>query len=159
MHTHYMKPAGAGAPKQAIRPQAPPRYLRGGMVMKKLVTVFTIMLCIAIASPVFARGYSHGRYSHGGYSHHGGHNHTGIGIAFGLAGGLLLGSALAYSAAPPPRTVVYGPYPPDAVVVQPGVCLEDQTVYGEWRVNRYTGRQVWVSFPYPEIHRYQVPCR
>lgn len=125
--------------------------------MKKIVAVFTIMLCIVIASPVFARGYSHG--GHGGYSHYSGHNRTGIGIAFGLAGGLLLGSALAYSAAPPPRTVVYGPYPPDAVVAQPGICLEDRTVYGEWRVNRYNGRRVWVSFRNPVIQRFQIPCR
>jgi len=124
--------------------------------MKKIFAVFTIILCIAIASPVFARGYSHG--GHRGYSHHGGHHNTGIGIAFGLAGGLLLGSALAYSAAPPPRTVVYGPYPPDAVVSRPGICLEDRTVYGEWRVNRYNGRQVWVSYANPVIQRFQVPC-
>jgi len=132
--------------------------------MKKIATVLTIMLCIAIASPVFARGYSHG--GHGGYyshnrgysSHHGGRHNSGIGIAFGLAGGLLLGSALAYSAAPPPRTVVYGPYPPEVVVSQPRICVEDRAVYGEWRVNRHNGRQVWVSFANPVVQRFQVPC-
>jgi len=122
--------------------------------MKKIIAILAIMLCMATASTAFARG---GYGGHGGhyYGHHGGGHHNGLGLAFGLAGGLLLGSALWYATAPPPRTVVYAPpYP----VYQPGVCVQDRTVTGEWQINRYDGRQVWVSYPYPVVRRYQVPC-
>jgi hypothetical protein len=43
-------------------------------------------------------------------------------------------------------------------VQQPRICLEDRRVDGEWQVDRYTGHQFWVSFPYPVTRRVQVPC-
>ncbi len=143
-------------------------YYGGVVDMKKIIAVLTLVLCMAVSSsPVFARGYGH-HGGHGGhyYGYRGGHHHYGhdgfgLGIAAGIAGGLL-GSALIYSAAPPPPpTVVYGaPYPayPPAVVVQPPrICLEDRLVNGEWQVNKY-GNQVWVPYQYPVTQRVQVPC-
>jgi len=136
--------------------------------MKKKIAVLAIMLCVAASSTAFARGgYNNhgGGYSNhgGGYNHgyRGGRHNDGLGIAVGVVGGLLLGSAL-YSAAPP-QTVVYGsPYPtyqPEVVVVrQPRVCVEDRQITGEWQNSRYDGRQVWVPFAYPVIQRVQVPC-
>ncbi len=140
--------------------------------MKKKIAVITIILCVMSTSAVFARGSNHGYYGghHNGYqgrSHHsgyrgGGHHNDSLGIAFGIAGGLLLGSALMYSAAPPPRTIVYGTpyttYQPDVIVRQPRVCVEERIVTGEWQVSKYDGRQVWVSFRNPVTERVQVPC-
>lgn len=146
--------------------------------MKKKIAILALMLCVTTvttAATAFARygngnygryyghgGYSHGYrgsyYSHGGYSHH----NDGAAIAVGVMGGLLLGSALMYSAAPPPRTVVYGSpyttYQPQVVVQQPRVCVEERLVSGEWQISQFDGRQVWVSFPYPMTQRVQVPC-
>lgn len=139
--------------------------------MKKKITIFAIILCVAFTSNALARGYKNG--NHGGhhyrsdyYQHRGGgHGNNGLGIAFGLVGGLLLGSALVSSATPPSSTVVYGspqtpyqPYQPVVVVPPPRICVEDRVVGGEWQVSRYDGRQVWVSFPYPVTQRVQVPC-
>jgi hypothetical protein len=77
-------------------------------------------------------------------------------------GGLLLGSALTYSAAPPPPTVVYGApytvYQPQVVVQQPRVCVEERRVSGEWQISQFDGRRVWVEFAYPVTQRIQVPC-
>ena len=133
--------------------------------MKKIIAAATILLlCMAGTSSAFARGYDHGNY--GGYSsrydggshHHryrGGHRNDGLGIAVGVVGGLLLGSALIQAAAPPP-TVVYEAPP---VTYRPSrICVEDRIVDGEWRVSRYDGRQVWVSFPYPVTRRFEVSC-
>jgi hypothetical protein len=141
--------------------------------MKKTIAAMVLMLFVAGTSTAFAHGYG-GHYGgfHGGphYRYHGGgYHHDGLGLAFGIAGGLLLGSALLYSLAPPPRTVVYGypyggygypytTYRPGVVVRPPRVCVQDRTVTGEWQISRYDGRQVWVSFPYPVVRRYQVPC-
>lgn len=138
--------------------------------MKKKITVFAIILCVAFTSSAFARG--HNKAHHGGHhyrsdyhQHRGGrHHHNGLGLAVGLVGGLVLGSALVSSATPPPSTVVYGvPYTtyqtpqPVVVVPPPRICVEDRVVGGEWQVSN-DGRQVWVSFPYPVTQRVQVPC-
>lgn len=122
----------------------------------------TTILCLAGASTVFARG--HGHWNHGSYSHgHGGwYRDHGLGVALGVAGGLILGSALLSPQPPPPRVVVYdSPYPayqPEVIVRQPRICVEDREVEGEWQVSRYGGPQVWVSYPYPVLRRIQVPC-
>jgi hypothetical protein len=130
--------------------------------MKMKIAVLALILCVASASTAFARGgYSHhgGGYNHGYYR--GGHHNDGLGIAVGVMGGLILGSALMYSAAPP-QTVVYGSsyttYQPEVVVRQPGICIEERRVAGEWRISQFDGRQVWVSYPYPMLQRVQVPC-
>ncbi len=131
--------------------------------MKKKITAIAIILFLTSTSLSFARGnrggYNHGYHGGGhpgygyrntlrSYGYHGrGHHNDGLGIAVGVVGGLLLGSALMYSA-PPPQTVVQ----------QPRICVADQTVTGEWQINKYDGRQIWVSFPYPVTRRVQVPC-
>ena len=145
--------------------------------MKKKIALLAVMLCVTGTTTAFARGgyrggyhnydrgYSHGYYGGGHYGggyYGGGHHHDGVGIAFGVMGGLLLGSALVSAAAPPPPTVVYGNpypvYPPTVVVRQPQICVEDRVVSGEWQISQYDGRQVWVSYPYPVTQRVQVPC-
>ncbi len=135
--------------------------------MKKNIIAVVAILCLAGTSTSFARGYEHGRSyghnKHGGYSHEyrDRHHDNGLGIVLGVAGGLILGSAL-LSEPPPPRPVVYAsPYPvyqPPVIVQQPRICIEDRRVDGEWQVDRYTGRQFWVSFPYPVTRRVEVPC-
>ena len=131
--------------------------------MKKKIAALAMILFLASTSISFARGnrggQNHGYYggSHPGNGHHnksryykyngGGHHSDGLGIAVGVVGGLLLGSALMYSAPPPQR-----------VVRQPRICVADRTVTGEWQISNYDGRQIWVSFPYPVIRRVQVPC-
>ncbi len=140
--------------------------------MKKKIAVLAITLCVVSSSTTFAQGYNHG--NHGGHDrgynnrsyyserHRGGHHNDGLGIAFGVVGGLLLGTALISAATSPPPTVVYeAPYPtyqPGVVVQQPRICVEDRVVGGEWRTSQYDGRQVWVSFPYPVTQTVQVPC-
>lgn len=129
--------------------------------MKKMIAIAAIMFCVAGSTTALARGYNHG--GHGGYdsgyssrSHYSGHRshrNDGVGIAVGIVGGLLLGSALVQAASPP--AVVYQP----EVVVRPSrICVEDRRVNGEWQVSRYDGRRVWVSYPYPAIQRVRVPC-
>lgn len=108
------------------------------------------------------RGYHYG-YRDRGYRHYSrGHHDDGLGIALGVMGGLILGSALMYSATPPPRTVVYGApytsYQPVVVAPQPRICAEDRRVSGEWQISQFDGRQVWVSYPYPVTRRIQIPC-
>jgi hypothetical protein len=119
--------------------------------MKKIIAILAIMSCIVgTASTVFARGGHHGGRYHGGYHHrshihsyhHGGHHHNDLSLTVGIAGGLLLGSALIHSLEPPPSRI----------------CVEEQTVTGEWQISRYDGRQVWVQYRYPVVRRYQVPC-
>jgi hypothetical protein len=136
------------------------------MAMKKKIALLAMILCLAGTTTAFARGGYRGGYHYydRGYSHgyYGGRHHdNGVGIAFGVMGGLLLGSALVHAAAPPP-TVGYGypyaAYPPAVVVRQPQICVEDRVVNGEWQVSQYDGRQVWVSYPYPLTQRVQVPC-
>lgn len=128
---------------------------RGG-IMKMKITILALILCVISASTALARGGYHHGY------HRGGHHNDGLGIAVGVFGGLLLGSALVSAATPPPQTVVYGsPYPtyqPEVVVQQPNICIEERYVTGEWQINRFDGRQIWVSFPYPMPQRVQVPC-
>lgn len=149
--------------------------------MKTKITILALVLCVLSATSAFARGgyYGHGGGYRGYYGGHGGyygrspyyggyrghsyrHYNDGVGIAVGVMGGLLLGSALMYSAAPPPQRVVYGTpyttYPPEVVVRQPRICVEDRLVSGEWQISQFDGRQVWVSFPYPLTQRVQVPC-
>lgn len=137
--------------------------------MRKKITALAIIFCVAITSPAFARGNDHKYYGGhhkkyqkwaGNHGHRGGgHRNDGVGIAVGVVGGLLLGSALLYAAPPPPPTVVYStPYPTAVVVQQPRICVEDQVVTGQWQTSQYDGRQVWVTFPYPVSQRVQVPC-
>jgi hypothetical protein len=89
------------------------------------------------------RGYRYGghhkRPHHRRYSRQN-YYYDGLGLAVGVMGGLMLGSAL-MSPPPPPK-----------------FCYEDRIVNGEWQVSNYTGYQVWVSFPYPVTKRFQVPC-
>jgi hypothetical protein len=122
--------------------------------MKKIIAIAVIMFCVVGSTTAFARGYNHGGYdSRSHYSGYRSHRNDGLGIAVGIMGGLLLGSALVQAA--PPATVVYQP----EVVVRPSrICVEDRRVDGEWQVSRYDGRQVWVSYPYPVIQRVRVPC-
>lgn len=140
--------------------------------MKKKIAISALILCLASASAVFARGKHHGK--HGGYYNghhngsyyyrsHGGHNNNGLEFAVGVAGGLLLGSALMYSAStPPPQTVVYSTpyttYQPPVIVQLPTVCVEDRIVNGQWQVNQNDGSKVWVPFQYPVTQRFQIPC-
>ena len=141
--------------------------------MKKKIAILALILCVASASTAFARGNKHGK--HGGYynGHHnrsyyhgsrgGGHRNDGLEFAVGVAGGLLLGSALMYSATtPPPRTVVYSApyttYQPQVIVQQPTICVEDRIVSGQWQINPNDGSRIWVSSPYPRTERIQVPC-
>ena len=148
-------------------------FSQGVPTMKKKIAALAMMLCVASASPAFARGNGHGNYGgyHNNYNHKpnysyghrgGGHYNDGLGIAFGVVGGLLLGSALMYSAAPPAPTVVYGapypPYPAEVVVQQSRTCVQDRIVNGQWRIDPYNGRRIWVPFTYPVTERVQVPC-
>lgn len=139
--------------------------------MKNKMAILAIILCLAGTTTAFAKGHNHG--NHGGYKngyhnrpnnhkfHGGGHHNNGLGIAVGVAGGLLLGSALIHSTAPP-RAVVYRypytHYQPEVIVQQPRICVEDRLVNGEWQINKYGGQQVWVPFRYPVTQRVQVPC-
>ncbi len=140
---------------------------------KNIAVIVIILLCMASTTSAFARGKNYGNHGgyHGGYNkpyYHGyrggGHHDNDLGIAIGVAGGLLLGSALIYSATTPqPKTVVYGPpphvvYQPEVVVLPPKICMQDQIVNGEWQTSSHDGRQFWVSFPYPVTKRVQVPC-
>jgi len=127
--------------------------------MKKIIA-FVLMLCLAGTSSAFAYGGRHGGYNgygngyHERSRHYGSHRNDGVGIALGVVGGLLLGSALVSAAAPPPA-VVYAPPPRYS---QPRICVEDQVISGEWQYSRYDGRQVWVEYAYPVTRRVQVPC-
>lgn len=129
-------------------------YTKGVITMKKKILAIVTILSLAIASTAFARGYDHGR--HGGYSHGYRHGHDGLGIALGVAGGLILGSVLLSPPPPPPREVVYVPQYP--AYQPPRVCLEERLVSGEFQVNRYDGRRIWVPFQYPVTRQVQVPC-
>ena len=136
--------------------------------MKKKIAALAIMLCVASTSPAFARESHHG--NNGGYhpqhynrqpayGHSGGHHNDGLGVAFGVVGGLLLGSALLYSATQPPPAVAYSaPYPPEVVVQQPRICIQDRVVNGQWQIDPYNGRRIWMPFAYPVTQRVQVPC-
>ena len=130
--------------------------------MKKNLLVITIILCVMSTSTAFARGYSHHNYSghHGGYRT--GHHNDSLGIAFGIAGGLLLGSALMYPAGLPPRTIVhetpYRTYEPEVIVRQPRICVENRIISGEWQESRHDGRRIWVPFQNPITETVQVPC-
>ena len=123
--------------------------------MKK-IAVFVLMLCLVGTTTAFA-GHRHG---YGGYyerpKHHyykpSRHHHDGLGIALGVMGGLILGSALANAAPPPPPAVVYE----RRYYAPPPVCVQDQVVTGEWQY-RYNSR-VWVEYAYPVTRRVQVPC-
>ena len=128
--------------------------------MKTKIGALALILVIVSMSPAFARGNHH--RGHGDHyreyrsapAHRGGHHNDGLGIAFGIAGGLLLGSALLYSVAPPPPAVVYSaPYPPP-----PRLCFQDQTVNGQWQIDPYNGRRMWIPYSYPVTERVQVPC-
>ncbi|MFT5699642.1 MAG: hypothetical protein ACI8ZB_002503 [Desulforhopalus sp.] len=139
--------------------------------MKKKIAALAIMLCVVGTSPAFARGNNHGNYdgyhnrsnyyNKSDYRGHrsGGHHNNVPGIAFGIVGGLLLGSALLYSAPPAPPPVFYStPYQPVTVIQQPSICVQDQIVNGQWETSQYNDRRVWVSFPRPITQRVQVPC-
>lgn len=122
--------------------------------MKKII-VFVLMLCLAGTSTAFA-GYRHGYggyYERPGYhySHSRSRHYNGLGIALGVMGGLLLGSALV-NAAPPPAVVYERRYSP------PRICVQDQVVTGEWQYSRHYRRQVWVEYTYPVTRQVQVPC-
>jgi hypothetical protein len=141
------------------------------MDMKIKVAILVFMLCVATTASAFARGghyggrggyYDgyHGR-SYYGHSYRSRHHHDGVGIAVGVVGGLILGSALASAAAPPPTVVYREPYTvyqPQVVVQQPRFCVEERRVSGEWQASQFDGRRVWVEYPYPITQKIQVPC-
>lgn len=123
--------------------------------MKKIVALL-IGLCLAGTTSAFAYGNRGGGYYDRPYERHYSHSHhrhNGLGVALGVVGGLVLGSALVNAAAPPPPAVVYAP----PRYVPPRVCYQDRVVSGEWQVNRW-GRQVWVEYAYPVTRRMEVPC-
>ena len=132
--------------------------------MKIKIAVLAIILCVTSSSSVFARDYYNGyRGGDRSYGYHGGgHYRDGFGIAAGVVGGLILGTALISAAAPPPPPVVYEyprvTYQQPVVVRRPRVCVEERVVNGEWQTSRYDGRQVWVSYSYPVTQTVQVPC-
>ncbi len=141
--------------------------------MKKKIATLAIVLWLATTSTAFAnrghhyrnhRGYNHGYHSRPHHYKHfrSGHHNDSLGIAVGVVGGLLLGSALMYSTAPPRRTAVhrepYTTYQPEIIVRQPRICIEERIINGQWQTSRYDGRQVWVSFLNPVRQRVQVPC-
>jgi len=126
------------------------------------IAILAVLLCMTTTSSVFAGGYYDG-YRGDRYYHGGGHHRDGLGIAVGVVGGLLLGSALVAATAPPPPTVVYGYpqaiyYQSPVIVERPRACYEERIVNGEWTTSRYDGRQVWVSYRYPVTQTVQAPC-
>ena len=127
--------------------------------MKKEILAIIITLCLVSTTTALARGYNHGG-SGNRHGHHEIRHDNGLGLAVGIAGGLLLGSALFVAAAPPPRQVIYGypHYQPEVIVRQPSICIENRVVTGEWQINRYDGRQIWVPYPYAVHRRVEVPC-
>ncbi len=139
--------------------------------MKMKIAVLAIIFCLMSTTAAFSRGghgghmrgVSGGHHVRSGHSGiHGGH-HKGAEIAFGVLGGLLLGSALLHAATPPPRTVIYGaphggPYKLGGNARNSRICMEDRVVNGQWQTSRYDGRRVWVQFRYPVTKRFRVPC-
>jgi len=123
--------------------------------MKTSIAAVALLSFLLTASTVFGGGHYYGNH---GY--HSGHHGSDLGIVLGVAGGLVLGSALVYAAQPPQPVVVYQapPYQPAPVVPAPRTCFEDRLVYGEWQVNTHDGRQVWVPYSSPVNRRVQVPC-
>ncbi len=132
-------------------------FIKESAAMKKKIGALALIFCVLSLSPAFAR--DHHRGHGGGYRDyrpvHRGHHNDGLGIAFGIAGGLLLGSALLYSVTPPPPPeVVYSPaYPPPS-----RICFQDQTVTGQWQIDPYNGRRSWMPYAYPVTQRVQIPC-
>lgn len=137
----------------------PARSIWNGVwTMKKTIALLAVMSCLAGTTTAFARG-GYGYYDRG-YSG-GRHHHHGLGVAVGVVGGLLLGSALVSAATAPPPVVYGSPYvayPPTVVVQPPPVCIEDRVVSGEWQISQYDGSRIWVSYPYPVTQRIEVPC-
>ncbi|MFV0439041.1 MAG: hypothetical protein ACK5PS_16800 [Desulfopila sp.] len=132
---------------------------------KKRIAILTIsaIFLLAGASASLARGYGRGydHYGHGRYHpsthHHGGHD--GLGIVLGVAGGILVGSAIygALQPPPPPAIVYTSPPPPPVIITQaPRVCYQDQVLTGQYQMDR--GRQIWVPYQPPVSQRIQVPC-
>ena len=123
---------------------------------KSMIAVMTV-LCLAISTSAYAKRYHHRPDHHyRPYPHTIHHHHydNDLGIVLGVAGGLLVGTALLNAVSPPPQPTVV--YQPEVVVRQPRVCFEDRVVEGEWQMSR--GRQIWVQFPYPVNRRVEVPC-
>ena len=93
-----------------------------------------------------------------GYHHH--HSHAGEVIGGVILGGLVLGGIAAAMNPPPVQYVaqpVYVAPPPQVVVQQPQTCVEERKVSGEYQLQP-NGTQVWVTYPYPVVRRYEVPC-
>lgn len=123
--------------------------------MKKIIALIVMLFVALGTSTAFARGHhGYGGHYDRSYSHHSHRHHNdGLGIALGVVGGLVLGSALVSGAPPPPPVVVY-----ERRYAPPRICYDDQVVTGEWQYSRYYGRDIWVSYTYPETRRVQVPC-
>jgi hypothetical protein len=160
--------------------QLAPNFLKGVLYMKKKIALLALILCIASTLTAFSRGNNHGQYGdynngdngyqnrpyfHKDYDRYrGGRYHDdGLELAIGIAGGLLLGSELRYSATRPPRqTVIYGaPYitkQPQVIVKQPTICVEERITKGQSLTNQNDGSRVWSSSRYPTIQRVEVPC-
>ena len=133
--------------------------------MKKMILPAVLVVSLFSASlPVYAWGppppppaYRH--YHHHGY--HGHRVHAGDVIGGVILGGLVLGG-IAAAMSPPAQYVtappVYVQPAPQVVVQQPRACVEERKVTGEYQYNQADGTTVWVTFPYPVLRRYEVPC-
>lgn len=131
--------------------------------MKMKIVIMVIVLSLLSTSAAFARGGNggHHREFKGGIHLKSGHHH-GAGIAFGVLGGLLLGSAIIHKVVGPPRPAVYGApygrYQQEVNVRQPKMCFEDRVVSGQYQSRSHNGRRIWVQFSHPVTQRFQVPC-
>lgn len=128
----------------------------------KIIGLLGIILCLANASAVSARGDNHPKPDGNNQGNHDGQNQNGGRVVIGVPGTLLFGPRY-INQAPPPTVVYGGPYPgyrPDTVGSQPSICVEDRTVYGDGgQIGREDGRRFWTSYPYSVTKKVQVPCR
>jgi len=129
--------------------------------MKIKIMLFTIILCVAGTSALAARGDSPGKAGGKTPGNRGGQKYKGADVYIDVPGTLLLGKRYRH---PPPGTVGYGTpywgYSPGVVAPQPGVCIEERTVYGDGgQIGREDGRRFWTTSPYPMVQRVQVPCQ
>jgi hypothetical protein len=128
--------------------------------MKKLICASLIAASLLITtSSVYAWGPYYGppprHYGHG-------YHHSNVGDVIGgvILGGLVVGGIAAAMNPQPVQYVsqpVYVAPPAPVVVQQPRTCVEERRVSGEYQVLP-DGSRGWVTFPYPVVRRYEVPC-
>ena len=131
--------------------------------MKIKIVILSIILCLISTSAAYARqGYGGHHRDYRGGVHFKSAHHNGAKIAFGLLGGLLLGSALYHKMEQHRRGAQYGtnynPYQRNYIARQPHACMEERVVNGQWQTSSYDGRRIWVQFPQPVVQRFLVPC-